>query len=345
MRSRSFVLVVATIVGLLALAGGILVYDSSQRDTIANGIRVGGVNVGGLSGQQARIRLQRAYGSLLSRPVVARYGSHRFVLTPQDAHASVDVNGGVVAALDQSRGGDIFTRAWRSLTGGSINTDIDPHVRYSRAAVSAFERRIATTLNQPAQDASISYSGDSIGAVPSRTGLTVNGSALNRALENALLHPSAGRSLTISTSVARPHVTTRQLSARYPTIITIDRSAFALRLWKNLHLVRSYTIAVGRAGLETPAGLYHVQDKEVNPSWHVPNSSWAGSLAGQTIPPGPQDPIKARWMGIYNGAGIHGTDELGSLGSAASHGCIRMAIPDVIQLYSETPLGTPVYIA
>ncbi|MBV9916223.1 MAG: L,D-transpeptidase, partial [Solirubrobacterales bacterium] len=77
----------------------------------------------------------------------------------------------------------------------------------------------------------------------------------------------------------------------------------------------------------------------------VPNSAWAGSLAGQTIPPGPQDPIKARWMGIYNGAGIHGTDELGSLGSAASHGCIRMSIPDVIDLYSQTPVGSPVYIA
>jgi lipoprotein-anchoring transpeptidase ErfK/SrfK len=50
-------------------------------------------------------------------------------------------------------------------------------------------------------------------------------------------------------------------------------------------------------------------------------------------------------MGIYNGAGIHGTDELSSLGSAASHGCIRMAIPDVIALYPQVSIGTPVYIA
>jgi lipoprotein-anchoring transpeptidase ErfK/SrfK len=48
--------------------------------------------------------------------------------------------------------------------------------------------------------------------------------------------------------------------------------------------------------------------------------------------PGPQDSLKARWMG-FNGAGIHGTDDVGSLGSAASHGCIRMAIPDVVALY------------
>ena len=99
------------------------------------------------------------------------------------------------------------------------------------------------------------------------------------------------------------------------------------------------------AGLETPAGLYSVQDKQTNPSWHVPNSSWAGSLAGKTIPPGPDNPIKARWMGLAGGVGIHGTGAVGSLGSAASHGCIRMDPADVIWLYDQVPMGTPVYIS
>ncbi|MEN3342702.1 MAG: L,D-transpeptidase ErfK/SrfK, partial [Actinomycetota bacterium] len=76
----------------------------------------------------------------------------------------------------------------------------------------------------------------------------------------------------------------------------------------------------------------------------VPKSAWAGELAGRVIPPGPDDPIKARWMGFWNGAGIHGTDETWSLGSAASHGCIRMAIPDVIELYDLVPLDTSIYV-
>jgi len=83
----------------------------------------------------------------------------------------------------------------------------------------------------------------------------------------------------------------------------------------------------------------------VNPSWHVPDSAWAGKLAGKVIPPGPQDPIKARWMGVAGGAGIHGTDAVGSLGTSASHGCIRMAIPDVIELFDQVAVGTPVFIA
>jgi len=110
--------------------------------------------------------------------------------------------------------------------------------------------------------------------------------------------------------------------------------------------VKTYPIAVGQVGLETPAGLYNIQNKGVNVPWSVPNSAWAGSLAGTVVPGGvPENPLKARWMGIFDGAGIHGTDQIGSLGSAASHGCVRMAIPDVIELYDKVQVGSPVYIA
>ena len=134
------------------------------------------------------------------------------------------------------------------------------------------------------------------------------------------------------------------LRRRYPSFITIDRARFTLRVYSHLKLVRSYPIAVGQLGLQTPAGLYHIQDKVVNPSWQVPFSSWTGSLAGRLIPPGPDDPLKARWLGIFNGAGIHGTDETWSIGHAVSHGCVRMTIPDVIDLYDRVSVGTPVYI-
>ena len=74
----------------------------------------------------------------------------------------------------------------------------------------------------------------------------------------------------------------------------------------------------------------------------MPHSAWAGDLAGTVVPGGaPDNPLKARWLGIFDGAGIHGTDETYSLGHAASHGCIRMAIPDVIELYDQVPVGAP----
>jgi lipoprotein-anchoring transpeptidase ErfK/SrfK len=204
---------------------------------------------------------------------------------------------------------------------------------------------VRRAIDRAPRDASISYGADSIGEVASRPGTAIDAARLRGEVVDALVHPSASRTIQLAVRPVAPKVTEAQLAAEYPSIILVDRGNFRLRLFKNLKLVHTYTIAVGRVGLETPAGLYHIQDKQVNPSWHVPNSSWAGALAGKVIPPGPQDPIKARWMGIYNGAGIHGTDELSSLGSAASHGCIRMAIPDVIALYPQVSVGTPVYIA
>ncbi len=345
MRSRLFLAVALSLVALAAAAGGVLAYDSSQRNTIANGITIGGIDVGGLNVSQATARVSNAYRARMTEPVVAQFGRRRFVLSPRAAGFHVAVAASVQQALARSRADNLPTRVWRSLTGGSLAVNIDPDAGSSSAAVHRFAVTIAHRLDRPARDATIAFSGDSIGNVASQTGLSVQTDELVGRLSGALGGAGAARMVAVPVHATEPQVTAAELASRYPTVITVDRSTFTLRLWKNLHLVQRYTIAVGMAGLETPAGLYHIQDKQVDPSWHVPNSAWAGALAGTVIPPGPADPIKARWMGIYNGAGIHGTDELSSLGSAASHGCIRMAIPDVIALYDQTPLGTPVYIA
>ena len=83
----------------------------------------------------------------------------------------------------------------------------------------------------------------------------------------------------------------------------------------------------------------------VNPAWTAPNSPWAGAYANETVAGGSaENPLKARWMGIVNGVGIHGTGAPGSIGSRASHGCIRMTVPDVVDLYPRVPVGTPVLI-
>jgi lipoprotein-anchoring transpeptidase ErfK/SrfK len=142
-----------------------------------------------------------------------------------------------------------------------------------------------------------------------------------------------------------PEVTKEELATQYPTYLTVNRSTFELTLYKDLEPAKTYTVAIGAAGFDTPAGVYNIQNKAVDPAWTVPDSDWAGDLAGTVVPGGvPENPLKARWMGIFDGAGIHGTDDVGSLGTAASHGCVRMAVPDVIELYDQVPVGTPIYI-
>ena len=203
---------------------------------------------------------------------------------------------------------------------------------------------MARKVDERPHSAKVIPSATKIKAVPAQWGVAVRRAALAQELRARLVDPHGSRTLPVPTHAVRPALTTRELWRKYATYITVNRSAFKLILWQHLKRAKTYTIAVGQAGLETPSGTYTIDDKQVNPSWHVPNSAWAGELAGRVIPPGPDDPIKARWLGFYNGAGIHGTDAVYSLGSAASHGCIRMAIPDVEELYDLVPLGTPIYI-
>lgn len=345
MRSRGLLIGMGIAAVLLVVAVGAWTYDHGKRDTIAEGVRVGGVDVGGMTADQARAKLRERLLERLQRPVVATYEGRRVVLSARRAGVAVNVEQAVDDAVTRSRNGFFVSRVAREVTGGSVSADIQPRVVYSRIAVAHFVAQVGDGFDRPARDASIDFSPTSLEPVTGQDGVTVERRPLRRAIVRALTAPGASNTVTVHTRTVRPKVTTAQLAKKYPVVITVDRSGFRLRLWKNLRLAKTYTIAVGQVGLETPAGLYAIQNKQVDPVWNVPNSDWAGDLAGKAIPPGPSNPLKARWMGIYAGAGIHGTDSVSSLGSAASHGCVRMAVPDVIDLYDRTPVGTPVYIA
>jgi lipoprotein-anchoring transpeptidase ErfK/SrfK len=254
----------------------------------------------------------------------------------------LDVRKSVDAALARSRGGSVFARAARHLTGSSLRIDLPARVVYSKLVVERFGERVAAVVNQPARNAAVVPSGQELRKVPQRDGLSVDLPALQRRVGLAL----GRRGATVRAPVHHlpPTVTVNQLQTRYRKYVVVDRSRFRLVYFRDLRRIKSYPISVGQQGLETPAGLSDVQEKTVDPSWVVPNEPWAGDAAGSVIPPGPDDPIKARWLGFNGSAGIHGTDDVSSLGSAASHGCIRMAIPDVIDLYRKVPTHTPVYV-
>jgi lipoprotein-anchoring transpeptidase ErfK/SrfK len=345
MRNKTFIFVAGFLVVLLVGAGAVYLYDASQSDDIADGVKVGGVEVGGLTRNQARDKIRNELGGPLNQPVkLTGPGGNHFTLSAKRARVEMDVNGMADEAVERSRQGSIFSRAWRAVTGGTVNADLPPKVDYSASAVNHLIRRVRRTINTSPQNATIRPTASGLEKQPAHNGLVVQGAKLRSELRRMLTVPSGERHVRVTVRKVHPRIGVNDLQRKYPDYILINRGGFQLRYYHRLKLQKTYPIAVGQQGLETPAGLYDIQDKQVNPSWHVPNSPWAGALAGQVIPPGPQDPIKARWMGIDGGAGIHGTEEVGSLGSAASHGCIRMAIPDVIALYDKVNVGTPVYI-
>jgi lipoprotein-anchoring transpeptidase ErfK/SrfK len=346
MPRRLIAVLVLTVTVLLVGAGSLYAFDRSARTRIADGVTVNGVDVGGLTPAQARAKLSAALLEPLNRPVRVRYKGRRFTLTAKSAQIAVDIDGSVDRAMETSRRGNLFTRTWREVRGEELDARVQAKITWSRAAVRRVVGRVRDKLTIEPRDASVDLEHGNVDPVASRDGQAVLVRRLRRDIRTELLDTGARRVARVRTKVVKPKVTTADLAKEYPAIVMVNRGAFQLTLYKHLKPVKTYGIAVGQVGLETPAGLYHVQNKAVNPAWSVPNSPWAGSLAGQVIPGGtPENPLKARWLGIYNGAGIHGTDATGSIGSAASHGCIRMLIPDVIELYDQVPVGAPVYIA
>jgi lipoprotein-anchoring transpeptidase ErfK/SrfK len=346
MSHKVLIALVALVVMGLLLAVGVWAYDDAQKDHIAPGIKVGGVDIGGRDADSARKIIKRRVVAPLQQPVVVSYQGKDYTLSPKQLHETADVDGMVQEAIDRSRQGNILDRVTRYAGGGDVNTDLTPRVSYDKGAVKDFVNQLAAGVEQDPSDASVvpSDGGAKLQKRAGQAGLAVEKGPTTKAIYAAAQSPGSHQTVRPVVKQTKPEVTTKDLSRVYARYIVINRSSFTLRFFHHLRLERSYTVAVGQQGLETPAGLYHAQDKQVDPSWHVPNSAWAGSLAGQVIPPGPADPLKARWIGIFNGAGIHGTDEVSSLGHAFSHGCVRMAIPDVIDLYDRVQVGDPIYI-
>jgi lipoprotein-anchoring transpeptidase ErfK/SrfK len=345
MRQRSFIVLAVALAVLVIGAVAVYAYDKTRDDVIAKGVTAGGVDLSGLHPDEAREALQRELAAPLKKDVIVKYQGKRYRLTPARAKVRIDTVGMVEQALDRSREGNLLTRTTRAITGGSIDVSIPVDVSYSKRAVARFAEKLKGKVDQPARDADISFGGGTIQTVDSQTGRKLDVEALKEEIGAELIEPTADHKVRPEVDKVKPKVTTAELGERYPKIIIINRGGFRLTLLSNLKVEKTYPIAVGQAGLETPAGRYNIQNKQVNPYWHVPDSDWAGSLAGQVIPPGPSNPLKARWMGIYNGAGIHGTSDIGSLGTAASHGCIRMAVPDVEDLFERVNVGDPVFIS
>lgn len=344
MGRKSKVAVIAGLVALFLAAVGAYAYDGSQKDQIADGVTIGGVDVGGMSEAEAERAVRVHLLNPLKHSIRVGYDGDHWVLDGEKLKIHADLDAAVENAFDASRSGTLPGRIVRYLSGGHVDENVPAQITYSQPAINRFVRHVADEIDREPQDATVAATGDSLEVAPAKYGRKVRDNMLTRRLKAAVLNARADHTIAARTHPLKPEVTGDEVAGEYPTYLTLDRAAFTLRFWEHLKLVKSYTVAVGQEGLETPEGLYHIESKEVEPSWHVPNSAWAGSLAGQVIPPGPADPLKARWIGIYNGAGIHGTDDIGSLGSAASHGCVRMSISDVIDLYDRVEVGDPIYV-
>ena len=107
--------------------------------------------------------------------------------------------------------------------------------------------------------------------------------------------------------------------------LVIDVARRTLYLFAGQSVWRRYPVAVGKPETPTPVGNWRVVRKA---------EGWGNGFGTRWIG------LNVPW-GIY---GIHGTNKPWSIGTAASHGCIRMHNPDVEEVYPLVEPGTPVYV-
>jgi lipoprotein-anchoring transpeptidase ErfK/SrfK len=292
---------------------------AQQTRSIAWGVRVGSVRVGGLSSEPARQRITVAAG----RPVTLSAGSNVIVIHPAALGARLDVNAAVSAALAATPGSRIAIP-----------------VRASSAKVAAVVARLAKRYYRasiPARVVDATSAGPQFAAP--RAGRAVEQRTMRVALAQAL---SLGRRTPLQ--LVRQAVPAKRTVATFGPVIVIDRTAHTLKLYDGKRLVRTFPVAVGQPIYPTPAGIWSIKDKQLNPWWYPPTyDAWAKGL--KPVPPGPGNPLGTRWMGLTApGVGIHGTDADTSIGYSLSHGCIRMHVPDAEWLYPHVHVGTPVVI-
>jgi lipoprotein-anchoring transpeptidase ErfK/SrfK len=313
---------IKTIVALLAAAGIACAGApaAEQLQSIAPGVSVLGVRVGGLTAHRA----DSAVAAAVSKPIVIDDGTRLVTVSPSE----LGVRAGVHAAV-------------RSALAATPQSRVGLPVTFSDRSVWRLVDDLAQSAYRKARNAALIGAGPTGRPMitPDIPGLAVQKEAMRAAIARELRTGSRAP-LELITAPFDAKVTVEDIGA----VVIIDRASNTLRLFDGRSLVRTFAVATGQAIYPTPPGMFRVVKMERNPWWYPPTySSWAKGL--KPVPPGPSNPLGTRWMGISApGVGIHGTSNPSSIGYSVSHGCIRMQVPQAEWLYQRVKLGTPVVI-
>jgi lipoprotein-anchoring transpeptidase ErfK/SrfK len=308
----------AIFVLVIAFLAPVLSGDAAPPALIAPGVTLAGMPVGGMSNEQAQAALRPAF----ARPVRLVYGDWRWRIVPARFGAKVTVSEGVAEALKVP-----------------ANSAVELTPQVDEEAVRSFVRALDKRVSYPAKDAELKgLKGLRPEFTSDRPGVQVLRQLTAQRIVRALQTPQIHR-IRVATKVLQPTRTVVNFGA----VIVIRRGANELRYYRGAKLVQKFGVATGQAIYPTPTGTFEIVDMQLNPWWRPPDSDWAKGL--DPIPPGPGNPLGTRWMGLSApGVGIHGTPDDTSIGYSASHGCIRMHIPDAEWLFHHVKLGTPVVI-
>jgi lipoprotein-anchoring transpeptidase ErfK/SrfK len=328
------------VLALLALIA--VQYDRGHRDELLPGVRVGGLAVGGQEIADVQERFDARVDDLGGRSLKVVAGPVSDTLTLGEMGVRSNAAEALARARADADDMGLPSRLWHRLFDKPVERTYD--VRYSvarsdvRSALADVQARVA---REPV-DARVDVSSGMVEIVPAVEGRSLDITTATDRTRAAADLLAAGRP---SPAVEVPLIASKPKVTGFADVILIRTGENRLYHYENGSLRRTYTVATGTARYPTPKGNFQIVLKRFRPTWVNPDPTGWGRSLPRSIPPGPSNPLGTRAMNLNSpGIRIHGTSNVRSLGTAASHGCIRMAMPDVEELFELVEVGTPVYI-
>ena len=281
------------------------------------GVTISGIAVGGMTAEEARAAVEAWF----DQPVLFQFKKKRWRASPVDLGARPYLDGAVKRALAAAPG-----------------TGLDLAVAVSGRAVRAYVGSLDEVFSRPPKDSTLRLRGLRPYVTKARVGVRVLLNPMTAAIVRALRTNERGP-IPLEVRLLEPKVTI----ANFGPVIVIRRDSKKLYLYRGMRYWTRFGVATGQTVYPTPLGRFSIVVKQRDPWWYPPASPWADGE--QPVPPGPGNPLGTRWMGLSAPlVGIHGTPDAASIGYSASHGCIRMRIPDAEWLFDHVDVGTTVFI-
>jgi lipoprotein-anchoring transpeptidase ErfK/SrfK len=340
---RGTAIAVVIVSMLVAIGGGAAFaasrFDQASRTRILPGVRVAGVAVGGMTRDEAVRAVQRHADLTLRGDLTVRAAGFSWHVTPAALGTRADVGRAVRRAFAVADDMSLLARVYHRVADKPVTASFGLTYSYNDRKVEDFVGQAYDEVAEPAVNAGIQLVGGEIVMRHARAGEELRRQTTIEHVRQALVEHVDRIRVPLRT--VQPEVTDESLGKT----IVVDISENRLYLYDGFQVIKSYPVATAAEGFVTPQGSWSIVSKVENPSWTNPDPEGWGAGMPSYIPPGPSNPLGTRALYLNApGIRIHGTTNVDSIGTYASHGCIRMFMPDVEELYSLVGVGTPVLV-
>ena len=340
---RGLLVAIAVLLVFGFIASLAIRYDRSHSDELLPGVMIGSVAAGDQDADAIVSRFDERLADLGREEVRIAAGPKQTTLTLAQMGLRSDAEQAVAKAQDKAEDMGLISRLSHRLRDKPVRQSYPVSYHVDRAAVRKALAGLEAEVERAPVDAKIDTSTGLVRIIPAVDG---RGLDLDRATELTFdLGEKRANGLSSETEVNAPLVTKKPNVTGYEDVILVRAAENKLYHYENGNLSGTYTVATGTAKYPTPKGNFKIVLKRRLPTWVNPDPGGWGKSLPKSIPPGPDNPLGTRALNLNSpGIRIHGTKNVRSLGTAASHGCIRMAMSDVEALFEKVDVNTPVII-